>query len=151
MSPFPWGKNQVSFLPGPYLFALWSCFEWVIIYSYSDIKWPNWEKASNSYTPLCAKSLQSCLILCSTMVCSPPGFAIHGILQARILEWMLQASSRPRDQTCDSCGSSIAGRFFTTESLGKHTFIESDKTQKIKVYPILSFVNLGIFFLWKNI
>ena len=84
------------------------------------------------------------------MVCSPPGSAIHGILQARILEWMLQACSRPRDQICDSCGSSIAGRFFTTELLGKHTFKESDKTQKIKVYPILSFVNLGIFFFMKE-
>ena len=33
-----------------------------------------------------AKSLQSCLILCDLMDCSPPGFSVHGILQARILE-----------------------------------------------------------------
>ena len=30
---------------------------------------------------------QSCLTLCDPMDCSPPGFSIHGIFQARILEW----------------------------------------------------------------
>ena len=34
-----------------------------------------------------AKSLQSCLILCDPMDCSPPGSSIHGIFQARVLEW----------------------------------------------------------------
>ena len=33
------------------------------------------------------KSLQSCLTLCDPMDCSPPGSSVHGILQARILEW----------------------------------------------------------------
>ena len=31
---------------------------------------------------------QSCLTLCDTMDCSPPGSSVHGILQARILEWV---------------------------------------------------------------
>ena len=31
---------------------------------------------------------QSCLILCNPMDCSPPGSSIHGIFQARILEWV---------------------------------------------------------------
>ena len=35
-----------------------------------------------------AKSLQSCLILCYPMDCSPPRFSVLGILQARILEWV---------------------------------------------------------------
>ena len=35
-----------------------------------------------------AKSLQSCLTLCDPMDCSPPGFSIPGILQARTLEWV---------------------------------------------------------------
>ena len=35
-----------------------------------------------------AKSLQSCLTLCNPMDYSPPGSSIHGILQARILEWV---------------------------------------------------------------
>ena len=50
----------------------------------------------------------------------PPSSSVHGILQARILEWVAISSSRgsfqPRDQTCVSC---IAGEFFTTEPSGK--------------------------------
>ena len=34
-----------------------------------------------------AKLLQSCLTLCNPMDCGPPGSSVHGILQARILEW----------------------------------------------------------------
>ena len=51
---------------------------------------------------------------------SPPGSSAHGILQARILEWVAtpisRGSSGPRDGTPVSC---IAGRFFTTETPGK--------------------------------
>ena len=36
----------------------------------------------------CAKSLESCLTLWETMDCSQPGYFVHGILQARILEWV---------------------------------------------------------------
>ena len=58
-----------------------------------------------------AKSLQLCLNLCNPMNCSLSGSSIHGILQARILEWVAMASSRgssrPTDRTCISC---IAGR-----------------------------------------
>ena len=34
-----------------------------------------------------AKSLQSCLTLCDPVDGSPPGSSVHGILQARVLEW----------------------------------------------------------------
>ena len=48
------------------------------------------------------------------MDCSPPGSSVHGISQARILEWVAMSYSResswPRDQTQISC---IVGRFFT--------------------------------------
>ena len=47
--------------------------------------------------------------------CSPPGSSVHGILQARILEWVAMPSSRgssgPRDGTCVSCVS-CSGRPF---------------------------------------
>ena len=47
------------------------------------------------------------------MDCSPPGSSVHGILQARILEWVAisfsRGSSQPRNQTQVSC---IAGRCF---------------------------------------
>ena len=41
-----------------------------------------------------AKSLQSCPTLCDPMVCSLPGSSVHGIFQARVLEWV--AISFPR-------------------------------------------------------
>ena len=51
----------------------------------------------------CALSLQSCLTLCDPLDCSPPGSSVHGILQARILEWVamsfFRGFSRPRDRT----------------------------------------------------
>ena len=59
-------------------------------------------------------SLQSWLALCEPMDYSRPLFSVHGILQARILDWVAfpfsRRSSQPRDGTQVSC---IAGRFFT--------------------------------------
>ena len=50
---------------------------------------------------------QSCLTLCDPMDCSPPGFSVHGLLQARILEWIAipfsRGSSWHKDQTQVSC------------------------------------------------
>ena len=43
---------------------------------------------------MCATSLQLCPSLCNPMDCSPPGSSFHGILQARILEWIAMPSSR---------------------------------------------------------
>ena len=61
------------------------------------------------------------------MDCSPPGSSVHGISQARILEWAVisfsRGSSLPRDWTWVSCAFCIAGRFFTTESLRKPILI----------------------------
>ena len=57
---------------------------------------------------------QSCPTLSDPMDCSPPGSSIHGIFQARILEWATisfsRGSSQPRDRTRVSC---IADRRFT--------------------------------------
>ena len=47
------------------------------------------------------------LCLCDARDCSPPGSSVHGILQARVLEWGARPSSRgssgPKDRTCVSC------------------------------------------------
>ena len=43
---------------------------------------------------MCAKLLQSCLTLCEPIDCSLPSSSVHGILQARILEWVAIPSSR---------------------------------------------------------
>ena len=57
------------------------------------------------------------------MDCSLPGVSVHGILQARILEWIAMPSSKgsfgPRDGTHVPSGSCIAGGFFTAEPLEK--------------------------------
>ena len=57
---------------------------------------------------------QLCPIPCDPMDCSPTGSSVHGILQARILEWgaipFSRESSQPRDQTRVSY---TAGRFVT--------------------------------------
>ena len=59
---------------------------------------------------------QSCPILCKRMDCSLPGSSVHGILQARTLEWAAVAfsgeSSWPRDWTQVSC---IASGFFNDQ------------------------------------
>ena len=86
-------------------------------------------KPSRSYGPLVGNSAiqmptkiesgsvlvtQSSLALFDSMDYSPPGFPVHGILQARTLEWVSmpspRGSSQPRDQTQVSC---TAGEFFT--------------------------------------
>ena len=48
---------------------------------------------------ICMKSkservAQSCLTLCDPKDCSPPGSSVHGIFQARLLEWVAMPSSR---------------------------------------------------------
>ena len=63
---------------------------------------------------VCVLLAQSCLTLCNPMDCSSPGSFVHGILQARTLEWVAipysRGSSWPRDWTQVSRS---AGRFFT--------------------------------------
>ena len=57
---------------------------------------------------------QSCPTLCDPMECSLSGSSVHGIFQARVLEWIAisfsRGSSQPRNQ---SQVSRIAGRRFT--------------------------------------
>ena len=43
---------------------------------------------SQGLDAVCVKALQSCLTLCDPMDCCPPGSSVHGILQAKILEWV---------------------------------------------------------------
>ena len=63
---------------------------------------------------------QSSPTLCNPRDCSPPSSSVHGIFQARILEWVTisysRGSSQPRDQSRVSC---TAAGFFTTKPPGK--------------------------------
>ena len=63
---------------------------------------------------------KSCMTLCNPMNDSPPGSSVHGISQARILQWVaispFRGSSQPKDWTRVSC---TAGRFFASEPPGQ--------------------------------
>ena len=75
------------------------------------------------------------------MDCSPLGSSVHGISQARILEWIAisfyRGSSRPRGQTHISCD---AGRFFTTEPPGNPSWTlaaAAAAAKSLQSYPTL--------------
>ena len=67
---------------------------------------------------LCSKLLQSCLTLCNPISCSQAASSVHGILQARILKWVIMPSCRGsswlRNQMHVLYVSCIGGGFFTT-------------------------------------
>ena len=73
--------------------------------------------------------------LCHSMDCSPPGSFVHGISQARILEWIAISSSggssQSRDWTHVFCVSCIAGRFFTLWAIWE-TFQEIEEMANIE-------------------
>ena len=70
-------------------------------------------------TTCCAvfKSLQLCLTFWDPVDCSLPGSSVHGILQARILEWVSMPFSRPffrtRDEPVFFMSPALTGGFFT--------------------------------------
>ena len=73
-----------------------------------------WSHSSDMNTQhVCVLVTQLCLTLCNPLDCSPPGSYVHGILRARILEWVAVPffrGSQPWDRTQIS---RIAGEFFT--------------------------------------
>ena len=76
------------------------------------------KKKNNSRFPICpgTEEAQLCLTLCNPMDWSLPCSSVHGILQARVLEWVAfsfsRGSSWPRDWTWISC---TEGSFFTNQ------------------------------------
>ena len=68
----------------------------------------------------CFSHRKYCLTLSNAMNCGLPGSSVHGILQARILEWV--AISFPGDLPdpgIEPTSPALAGRFFTTEPAGR--------------------------------
>ena len=84
---------------------------------------------------LCVLVAQSCLTLCDSMGCSPPGSSVHGILQTRILKWMAlpfsRGSSQPRDWIWVS---RTAGRFLTIWTIWEALRLPWKLTQE--TYPV---------------
>ena len=70
-----------------------------------------------------AKLLSSCPTLCDPVDCSPPGSSVHGILQARILEWVPCPPPgdipNPGIKTASLRSPAVAGGFFTTGAIWK--------------------------------
>ena len=85
-----WVQTLMAFIPDHLLESPPAC-AW---------KLTTWSEESESVA-------QSCPTVCDLVDCSPPGSSVHGILQARILEWVTipfsKGSSQPRDQTHISC------------------------------------------------
>ena len=67
-----------------------------------------------------AKSVQSCPTLCSPMDCSPSDSPVHGVLQARMLEWVAMPASRglpnPGIEPASLTSPALASVFFTTRA-----------------------------------
>ena len=84
---------------------------------------------------------QLCPTLGDPMDCRPPGSSIHGIFQARILEWIVtsfsRGSSQPRDQTRVSCLSFIDRHSLPTEPLGEAHYHLRDEETKDRKFPSL--------------
>ena len=81
-----------------------------------------WKHLSNLKSE--SEVTQSCPTLCDPRDCSLPGSSVHGIFQARILEWVVisfSRSSQPRDRTHASCiGAQILYCWATREAWHQH-------------------------------
>ena len=88
---------------------MWVIFKYLLILIFNII--PQWEQALYDFSTFMCSVIQSCLTLCDPMNCKPPGSSVHGIFQARTLEWVdnsySRASFRPKDWTHISCDSWI--------------------------------------------
>ena len=65
--------------------------------SESFVDYDGYSISSKGFLPTIVKEsevTQSCPTLCDPVDCSPPGSSVHGILQARILEWVAISFSR---------------------------------------------------------
>ena len=80
-----------------------------------------------------AKLLQSCSTLCSAMECNPPGSSVHGIFQARILEWVTMpppgALPNPGIEPESLMSPELAGGFLATS-----TTLEAQILSTTKLY-----------------
>ena len=67
---------------------------------------------------------QSCLTLCNPMDCSLPDFSVHGLFQARILEWVIISFSRDLSDPGIEPGSpALEADALTSEPPGKRPLL----------------------------
>ena len=111
-----------------YYLAIKRMVHWYILqYAWTLKHYAKWKKIIKYMIPyiyqismICTHLLQLGFTLCDPIDCSSPSSSVHGIIQARILEWVAIFFSRgsywTRDQTHVSGGSYVAGRIFITET-----------------------------------
>ena len=94
-----------------------------------------WTEEPDRLQSMCVCSAsQLCLTLCNTMDWSPQGSSVHGIFQARILEWLSFPS--PRDipdlgnKLLSLASPRLAGGFFTTASVRSQKESDTTTTQE---------------------
>ena len=86
------------------------------------------------------KSAQSCPTLCELVDRSPPGSSAHGILQARILEWVaIPFSRRSSDLGIKPMSPALQADSLPSEAPGKPK--EDEERQHLKRYQLMAFQN----------
>ena len=107
--------------------------------------WPHGHISVSLLNPFCTSSpgvkwsdvAQSCPTLCNPVDCSLQGSSVHGIFQARVLEWVAisvsRGSSRPRDRTQVF---RIEGRCFTIWAAREAHPTSSAESQQILLAPL---------------
>ena len=97
---------------------------------------------------VCVLIAQLCLTLCDPTNCSLWSFSVHGILQARLLEWIAipfsRGSSRPRDQTLVSCIATLPQCSFTNILLPHHGMRAPTAVYPLQHLVWSDFLNFGL-------
>ena len=75
---------------------------------------------------------------------SPPGSSVHGISQARILEWVAISCSKVPDPGIELVSPALAGGYFTGEPPGK-PIVQLPDTNEIPLNIIRFFANIFLF------
>ena len=102
-----------------------------------------WHSRGKSLCPAAAaKLLQSCPPLCNPIDGSPPGSSVHGILQARILEWVAIPFSRRFSQARDRTQVSCTGRWIlyhlSHEGIQHYKVNTNRKVTQVKKWSVVT-------------
>ena len=84
---------------------------------------------------------QSCPTLCNPMACSPPGSSVHGILQARILEWVVMPFSI----------FFFLSQYFEGNNSLLPAFIVANVKSVINISPVNKHFGFSSWMLWKQL
>ena len=136
----------VCFINKYYIWVFLMGFIWVFLIYFLNRFLSSWVLSESESE---SEVAQSCPTLCDPMDCSPPGSSVHGILQARILEWVARPFARgsfwPRGSIHVSYISCIGKRVYYHEwHLGSpRKFLEEEikaQTGSLTFYFFTSFL-----------